>query len=103
MIGTVFFHKLSIQQCKYDKDKARLRMKKDPNVDDVVTISIIQITIFSMRTEHQACMTDDHTILEILRTTGGNTLEIPTILIKARMNIRPNYLLDSRVTNFLMG
>jgi hypothetical protein len=103
MIGTVFFHTLSVQQCKHDKDKARLSMKKDLNVDDVVTVSIIQITIFSMRTEHQACMTDDHTTLEILRTIGGNTLEIPTIPIKAQMNIRPNYLLDSRVTNFLMG
>jgi hypothetical protein len=83
-------------------------MKKDLNVDDVVTVSIIQITIFllyaySMRTEHQACMTDDHATLEILRTTGGNTLEIPTIPIKAQMNIRPNYLLDSRVTDLLMG
>jgi hypothetical protein len=61
MIGTVFFHTLSIQQCKHDKDKARLCMKKNLNVDDVVTVSTIQITIFSMRTEHQACMTDDHT------------------------------------------
>ncbi len=103
MIETVFFHTLSVRQCKHDKDKARLRMKKDLNVDDVVTVSIIQITIFSMRTEHQACTTDDHTTLEIPRTTGGNTLEIPTIPIKAQMNIRPNYLLDSRVTNFLMG
>jgi hypothetical protein len=103
MIETVFFHTLSIQQCKHEKDKARLRMKKDLNVDDVVTVSIIQITIFSMMTEHQACMTDDHTTSEILRTTGDNTLEIPTILIKAQMNIRHNYLLDSRVTNFLMG
>lgn len=92
MIETVFFHTLSIQQCKHEKDKTKLRMKKDLNVDDVVTVSNIQITIFSMRTEHQACM-----------TTGGNTLEIPTIPIKAQMNIRPNYLLDSRVTNFLMG
>ena len=48
-------------------------------------------------------MTDDHTTLEILRTTGGNTLEIPTIPIEAQMNIRPNYLLNSKVTNFLMG
>ena len=103
MIGTVFFHTLSIQQCKHDKDKARLRMKKDLNVDDVVTVSVIQITIFSMRTEHQACMTDDHTTSETLRTTGGNTLEIPTIPIEAQMNIRPNYLLNSKVTNFLMG
>jgi hypothetical protein len=90
MIGTVFFHTLSIQQCKHDKDKARLCMKKNLNVDDVVTVSTIQITIFSMRTEHQACMTDDHTALEILRITGGNTLEIPTIPIKAQMNMRPN-------------
>jgi hypothetical protein len=89
MIGTVFFHALSIQQCKYDNDKARLRMKKDLNVD-VITVSNIQITVFSMRTEHQAWMTDDHTALEILRTTGGYTLEIPTIPIKAQMNIRPN-------------
>ena len=103
MIGTVFFHTLSVQQCKQDKDKARLPMKKDLNVDDVVTVSIIQLTIFFMRTEHQACMPDDHTTLEILRTIGGNTLEIPTTPIKAQMDIRPNYLLDSRVTNFLMG
>ena len=48
-------------------------------------------------------MTDDHTTLEILRTISGNTSEIPTIPIKAQMNIGPNYLLDSRVTNFLMG
>lgn len=71
MIGTVFFHALSIQQCQYDKDNARLRMKKDLNVDDVITVSTIQITVFSMRTEHQAWTTDDHTALEILRTTGG--------------------------------
>jgi hypothetical protein len=75
MIKTVLSSMFPIQQCKDDKDKARLRIKDHLDVQDVDSVTSVQKVILLMETERQVNTVDCYVTLKILTITGGNALE----------------------------
>jgi hypothetical protein len=90
MIKTVLSYTFPIQQCKDDKDKARLRIKDDLDVQDVDSVTPVQKVVLSMETERQVNTIDCYVILKILTISGGNTLERLTTSEIEQMFIKSN-------------
>jgi hypothetical protein len=90
MIKTVLSSTFPIQQCKDDKDKARLRIKNDLDVQNVDSVTSVQKVVLPMETERQVNTIDCYVTLKILTITGGNTLESPTTSEIEQMYIKSN-------------